>query len=190
MPVCRMQCGQYMGKTATYDETGGAGGEKQSLSYAYRDGVVTWGIYVYGVGSIVRLTRAHKLFGPLSHKYVLPLLIMTSPPYGVLTAVFKSAHFSVYCKSLCDPRCCVSRGLVRDSPRKLDEMPDCGWRNRFDSSKSSTYQKNGTRFASVFPQDSEVVGFIGVDTVTVFFVSHADTYLDARMTSSLRSRFG
>lgn len=43
-------------------------------------------------------------------------------------------------------------------------MEDCGWRNRFDSAKSSTYTKNGTHFTS---EHADADGFVGIDTVRV-----------------------
>lgn len=78
-----------------------------------------------------------------------------------------SVDSSVYCTWVCDPRCCGSRNVARVSSTALDPLEDCGWRNRFDSSKSSTYRKNGTRFAAIWSNAAAGDGFIGVDTVTV-----------------------
>ncbi|KAH7716276.1 aspartic protease 2B [Aphelenchoides avenae] len=46
-------------------------------------------------------------------------------------------------------------------------MEDCGWRNRFDSSKSSSYKKDGKHFTDVFSTGADADGFIGIDTVTL-----------------------
>ncbi|KAH7721060.1 aspartic protease 2B [Aphelenchoides avenae] len=73
---------------------------------------------------------------------------------------------AVYCKSLCDPRCCTSKKLAIATTGKPVVLGDCGWRNRFDSSKSRTYRNNGTHFRSIFAVD-EGEGFIGIDTVTL-----------------------
>ncbi|KAH7705407.1 aspartic protease [Aphelenchoides avenae] len=45
-------------------------------------------------------------------------------------------------------------------------MEDCGWRNRFDSSKSSSYKKDGKHFTDVF-SGADADGFVGIDTVTL-----------------------
>ncbi|KAH7695139.1 aspartic protease 2, partial [Aphelenchoides avenae] len=77
---------------------------------------------------------------------------------------------AVYCKSLCDPRCCnVKKEELVSS--NLDTFGDCGWRSRFDSRKSSSYRKNGTQFEDVFSGDADADGFIGVDTVTLGGIS-------------------
>ncbi|KAH7716277.1 aspartic protease 2 [Aphelenchoides avenae] len=73
---------------------------------------------------------------------------------------------AVYCKSLCDPRCCSTKSVARLTPSELDKMADCGWRNRFDSSKSSSYIKDGKHFTDIF-SDADADGFIGIDTVTL-----------------------
>ncbi|KAH7696638.1 aspartic protease 2, partial [Aphelenchoides avenae] len=73
----------------------------------------------------------------------------------------------VYCKSLCDPRCCSAKSVARLTPAELDKMEDCGWRSRFDSSKSSSYTKNGTHFTDIFSTGADADGFIGIDTVTL-----------------------
>ncbi|KAH7716271.1 aspartic protease 2B [Aphelenchoides avenae] len=73
----------------------------------------------------------------------------------------------VYCKSLCDPRCCSAKSVARLTPAELVKMEDCGWRNRFDSAKSSSYKKNGTHFTAVVAPGADADGFIGIDTVTL-----------------------
>lgn len=57
------------------------------------------------------------------------------------------------------------------------QLGDCGWRNRFDSSKSSSYDKNGTHFKNIYTADVLVDGFIGVDTVTVREISSFEHFV-------------
>lgn len=77
--------------------------------------------------------------------------------------LFHWASSLAYCTALCDPRCCSSRKATRASPSELVKVEEgCGWRNRFDSIASSTYQINGNRFFDPAGQD-----FMGVDTVQV-----------------------
>ncbi|KAH7716274.1 aspartic protease [Aphelenchoides avenae] len=46
-------------------------------------------------------------------------------------------------------------------------MEDCGWRNRFDSAKSSSYKKDGQHFTDIFSTGADADGFISIDTVTL-----------------------
>ncbi|KAH7694403.1 aspartic protease, partial [Aphelenchoides avenae] len=46
-------------------------------------------------------------------------------------------------------------------------MKDCSWRNRFNSSKSSSYKKDGKDFNVSLSAVADVAGFIGIDTVTL-----------------------
>jgi hypothetical protein len=65
----------------------------------------------------------------------------------------------VFCDQLCDPRCCKSSF----DGKRLNDGDDCGWRNRFDSSKSSTYKHDGTQFAHKGEEDAS--GFLGNDNI-------------------------
>lgn len=72
-----------------------------------------------------------------------------------------------FCTSLCDPRCCEPKKSRATQAGQSDELfGDCGWRRRFDSSKSRSYQPNGTHFVDLFG-DSDADGFAGVDTLRV-----------------------
>lgn len=53
------------------------------------------------------------------------------------------------------------------APVELEKMKDCSWRNRFNSSKSSSYKKDGKDFNVSLSAVADVAGFIGIDTVTV-----------------------
>lgn len=68
---------------------------------------------------------------------------------------------------MCDPRCCASKELAIATTGKPLVTGDCGWRNRFDSSTSSTYRNNGTHFRFDYAGDARGEGFVGIDTVTV-----------------------
>ncbi|KAH7710867.1 aspartic protease 2 [Aphelenchoides avenae] len=74
---------------------------------------------------------------------------------------------ALYCKYLCDPRCCSAKSVARLVPGELDRWEDCGWRNRFDSAKSSSYKKDGKHFKGTLSTVPDAEGFIGIDTVTV-----------------------
>ncbi|KAH7696417.1 aspartic protease 2B [Aphelenchoides avenae] len=74
---------------------------------------------------------------------------------------------AVYCEALCDPRCCSTKSAGLSAPDELDTMEDCGWRNRFDSAKSSSYKQDGMLSTDSLSSGANADGFIGVDTITV-----------------------
>ncbi|KAK0408766.1 hypothetical protein QR680_004143 [Steinernema hermaphroditum] len=61
-----------------------------------------------------------------------------------------------FCQIICDPSCCGSQPKVLDSA--------CSSKNKFDSSKSSTYVKNGQQWTIQYGTGS-AQGFLGQDTV-------------------------
>ncbi|TKR70594.1 hypothetical protein L596_022599 [Steinernema carpocapsae] len=62
-----------------------------------------------------------------------------------------------FCQIICDPSCC-------SSPKKAALTSTCASKHKFDSSKSTTYQKNGQQWSISYGTGS-ADGFLGVDTV-------------------------
>ncbi|KAH7697895.1 aspartic protease 2, partial [Aphelenchoides avenae] len=147
-----------------------------------------WGVY-QDLKSAIRSSRASSNSQPLidfeDGEYIANVSIGTPPQrFLVLLSINTGAFWvpdktcpstkcpsyckdMVYCKSLCDPRCCSAKSVARLTPGELDKMEDCGWRNRFDSAKSASYRKNGTHFTDIFSTGADADGFIGIDTVTL-----------------------
>uniref|UniRef100_A0A914C6J2 Peptidase A1 domain-containing protein n=1 Tax=Acrobeloides nanus TaxID=290746 RepID=A0A914C6J2_9BILA len=73
---------------------------------------------------------------------------------------------SVWCPFFCDyPSCCTAGNS--DSSRifkKPNNLITCGGKHLFDSSKSSTYKKNGQQFTIPYGRDN-TTGYLGMDTV-------------------------
>ncbi|TKR70209.1 hypothetical protein L596_022260 [Steinernema carpocapsae] len=63
------------------------------------------------------------------------------------------------CQMICDPSCC------NQFPKKAALASACANKHKFDSSKSTTYQKNGQQWSIQYGTGS-AEGFLGEDTVT------------------------
>uniref|UniRef100_A0AC35TYH1 Peptidase A1 domain-containing protein n=1 Tax=Rhabditophanes sp. KR3021 TaxID=114890 RepID=A0AC35TYH1_9BILA len=67
-----------------------------------------------------------------------------------------------YCKSgACSSTCCGSRANINAGKKKV-----CDIKNKFDSSKSTSYVKNGRGF-SIYYSYGQVEGFLGQDTLAI-----------------------
>ncbi|KAK0406358.1 hypothetical protein QR680_018525 [Steinernema hermaphroditum] len=65
-----------------------------------------------------------------------------------------------FCNIICDPSCCSQ------SSRRAVFANACASKHKFDSSKSSTYKKNGQSWTIGYGDGSQVNGFLGQDTVS------------------------
>uniref|UniRef100_A0A1I7YIC7 Peptidase A1 domain-containing protein n=1 Tax=Steinernema glaseri TaxID=37863 RepID=A0A1I7YIC7_9BILA len=64
-----------------------------------------------------------------------------------------------FCQYVCDASCCTA------SARRAVFSSVCSSKHQFDSSKSSTYKKNGKSWTIGYGDGSQVNGFLGEDTV-------------------------